>query len=622
MADAVITQTPPASAIRDELVDIVLKDLLGPAGGPREELEDRPSDRYLVGQLAPRRQEIVPEENDELRLGGEDVGDDGTAEPTAPASRTLFPSSFGMSFSVSLEAQAIQIEASWGQYMREQSAEGILVWRRHPRGGTSNPIALRGGRIEDWSPDVDCPEVVVQGLMRKREDHWSVTLFLVNRQDEKRPKDQYWLYQPELSVSSPDNEPIFSRRPVRRASEKGDPALVAEDKQMAMLYRRRLEFAVGHGVSVHADTAPDQTERATRLTTRVVPKHEVAKVDSPTEADFPKLKGLTVDMKELSETPTAEIGERLQPLLVAYKDWIDKREAKIEVGELEGHEEAARTGVANAGQTLERIRSGLELLQKNEKAATAFCFANRAMWLQRVRSIYSEQKRRNENADLAEVDVPENRSWRPFQLAFVLLNLPGLTDLDHPDRTGQEKVVCDLLWFPTGGGKTEAYLGLAAYTMAIRRLQGTVEGRSGEHGLAVLMRYTLRLLTLQQFQRATALVCACEVVRREALSEGNRLWGETPFRIGLWVGQEVTPNSNEEASEAIKTKRGEERPGRSGTPHQLSNWPLVRVEYFPRKRRSSRKIRGGAAAARSSIARMYWGSALSAGAKHPARGCR
>src|SRR5205823_8719687 len=91
--------------------------------------------------------------------------------------------------------------------------------------------------------------------------------------------------------------------------------------------------------------------------------------------------------------------------------------------------------------------------------------------------------------------------------------------------------LADLLWFPTGGGKTEAYLGLSAYTMGLRRLQGTVEGRSGEDGVAVLMRYTLRLLTIQQFQRATALLCACESIRRDSLEHGDARWGRTPFRI-------------------------------------------------------------------------------------------
>jgi hypothetical protein len=134
-----------------------------------------------------------------------------------------------------------------------------------------------------------------------------------------------------------------------------------------------------------------------------------------------------------------------------------------------------------------------------------------------------------------------------------MLNLPSVTRLDHPDRSHETEAIADLLWFATGGGKTEAYLGLSAYTLALRRLQGEIEGRAGDHGIAVLMRYTLRLLTLQQFQRATALLCACEVIRRGDTAK----WGTVPFRLGLWVGikgrlaARWRPGSDERAQERI-----------------------------------------------------------------------
>ena len=124
-------------------------------------------------------------------------------------------------------------------------------------------------------------------------------------------------------------------------------------------------------------------------------------------------------------------------------------------------------------------------------------------------------------------------------MAFILINLPALTSLHHPDRGTDSYAGADLLWFPTGGGKTEAYLGLAAYTMAIRRLQKNAGGRDGENGVAVLMRYTLRLLTLQQFQRAATLMCACEQIRQQNVER----WGETPFRLGLWVGRRRPPTA-------------------------------------------------------------------------------
>src|SRR5438445_205039 len=149
----------------------------------------------------------------------------------------------------------------------------------------------------------------------------------------------------------------------------------------------------------------------------------------------------------------------------------------------------------------------------------------------------------------------ETASWRPFQLAFVLLNLPALTDPGHPERRADHTATVDLLFFPTGGGKTEAYLGLTAFTFAIRRLQGVmgtgVHARDGRAGVAVLMRYTLRLLTAQQFQRAAALVCAAEALRQDALEHGDDRWGVEPFRIGMWVGQSVAPNWYQDAEKQI-----------------------------------------------------------------------
>jgi hypothetical protein len=156
-----------------------------------------------------------------------------------------------------------------------------------------------------------------------------------------------------------------------------------------------------------------------------------------------------------------------------------------------------------------------------------------------------------------------------------LLNLPDLVDLHGDSRSHPTEAVADLLWFPTGGGKTEAYLGLTAFTLALRRLQGVVAGRSGEEGVAVLMRYTLRLLTLQQFQRAAALVCACERLRQQALEGGDPRWGREPFRLGLWVGARTTPNKTRDSANAVKQLRGNDsyQALRTGTPLQLASCP-------------------------------------------------
>ena len=582
------------SNIREDLLSIFHRDLLGPAGGPDEEIaESRVRERYLTGMLAPRKQAaaeeddepadepsdriIQPEMEDELAAAGPGNTEDGTPERGVISSPTLFPCSFGLTFGASLRATAIEVEASWGQYLREtsqfarkQDGTPKLIWKRYPRGRTIAPIRLVPDKSFEQSIDSDSPEVLLKGRIRRYHNHWSVTLFLVNNQIEpKRRRDEAWVFQPELTVRSPDGEAIFERRSLTRATRGADSDEMA---MLDMLYRKRLEFATGHGVSVHVE-ADNAGTCAYSVATRVIPQSEVRQSTSPTPADFPALQDLALDMKVLAETPQTELRTKLMPLVEAYRLWIEGREREAQTPELQNHKTGADNAIRHCRETLSRLVDGIELVAINGHAAQAFAFANRAMYLQRVRSLMAEEVRNGRTPDRAAIDIEKNRSWRVFQLAFLLINLRSLTDLQHPDRTGEESAVCDLLWFPTGGGKTEAYLGLTAFALAIRRLQGDIEGRSGGEGLVVLTRYTLRLLTLQQFERTAALVCACEALRRQ----DEVRWGRSPFRLGLWVGQKTTPNTNEQADEAVKTARKTNRGfaprGGTGSPHQLSSCP-------------------------------------------------
>jgi hypothetical protein len=268
----------------------------------------------------------------------------------------------------------------------------------------------------------------------------------------------------------------------------------------------------------------------------------------------------------------------LAPLVSGYRSWLARQAARIGTEpDLAPHTEAAEIAVDQAGRIADRLEASLQLLREDAVAREAFRFANHAMWQQRVRTIGAAAVRAGRfddiHAALAEVDVPRNRSWRPFQVAFLILNMPALTDPRHPERSADAGLV-DLLFFPTGGGKTEAYLGLTAYTFAVRRLQGSRWGRDGSDGVAVLMRYTLRLLTAQQFQRAAALVAACEVRRCELLVGGDTRWAGAPFRIGLWVGSSVTPNRAATAAQGVANAKlsGRAGLGRS-TPLQLTVCP-------------------------------------------------
>ena len=268
------------------------------------------------------------------------------------------------------------------------------------------------------------------------------------------------------------------------------------------------------------------------------------------------------------------------PLVEGYGAWIagQRERARTGVDGLDGNEATSAEILAEAEASLVRIAEGIDLLSNDPRACEAFRFANLAMADQRVHGLWAEHRRREGTEPFSAFDVPKNHQWRPFQLAFLLLSMPAIADPRHPDRGESASARCDLLWFPTGGGKTEAYLGLAAFTMAMRRLQGPLGGRRADAGVAVLMRYTLRVLTLQQFQRAAALMCACETLRRADPAQ----WGDEPFRIGLWVGQATTPNTVEQAHEAIRNQHGDGyvRTG-GGRPDQLAACPWCGCELRP-----------------------------------------
>ena len=299
-------------------------------------------------------------------------------------------------------------------------------------------------------------------------------------------------------------------------------------------------------MAVEPDQAPGVWDRATALRTAIIPSAEVERMEPPTAEEIPLLGEAVFDMKLLAELPDGGFSQALSPLVQAYAAWIDGQEAQLAAPppDLAAYVQNGVQAVADCRETLARIAAGIAVLDQDPQAAEAFRLANRAMHRQRIRSIYAREVRQQKQPSLDAIDVAGNRSWRPFQLAFVLLNLPALANPLHPERSNSNAAIADLLWFPTGGGKTEAYLGVAAFTMAMRRLQGTLGGYSGLAGVAVLMRYTLRLLTLQQFQRATTLMCACELIRQE----DPQKWGTEPFRIGLWVGQSSTPNWTEDLS--------------------------------------------------------------------------
>jgi hypothetical protein len=594
--DLTLPLAPTPAGLRRELEQLVVGDLLGPAGGRDETLPGRTRvrDRYLVGMLAPAGTLAVdPSRADGAAVNGDTApAEDSSLDDATAAQPNLFPSSFGFTCVLAAGTDQLVVSGRWGRYRKEKAeaeadARAGTVWRRHPASGRAT-IALAAGEIGPMGLDAEQPEVVVRGRAAPTATGgWLVTLFLVNEQSTpKQNKDESWLFQAELSVEATEGAAAFVGRdeaipPISAAGEVGELQL------LDMQYRHRVEFAAGHGVAVHAEVAKSDPSRATRITTTVIPSAVVAATEAPTEADETlspmvrdALARVVLDMETLAGVADLAVREALTPLADAYEQWLDEQEARITHGRarLAGHEDAAAVALAQARDMAGRLRAGIDVLEVDPDAAEAFRFANHTMWLQRAHTLAANRRRDEPEVDLdaalAAFAAPEHHSWRPFQLAFLLVNLPALAEPTHSERTTDDGLV-DLLFFPTGGGKTEAYLGLTAFTLAIRRLQGTVDGYDGRSGgVAVLMRYTLRLLTAQQFQRAAALICACERLRQDHAASGDERWGDTPFRLGMWVGSNVTPNTNIDAGFALEDARGQgRRRGGRSSPAQLVSCP-------------------------------------------------
>lgn len=591
MSEQRILGIPPQAEIRDEMQQLISNDLHGPLGGEEEELaSENPINCYPLGRLAPKDQLTEPEEQDSLA----DADTDDTEvdqEPSAPNAPSLTPSALGFTAYVDAACTRLDVHATWGRYHKDRpeqpessSSPGPskkMVQRRVPMEGTVS-IPLRDGIIAGVVANAEQPEVVVRGRIRRHEGNWLVSLFLENA-NLQPPKTKWhvpsWIFQVQVTASA-GGEAVFLPRP--ESGSGGDAEDRHEQQRLAMSYRLHPEFAVGSAAAVHATPAPDNPRRATAISTRTMPDYEIPATDAPnpeTDTDLPELAELELGMAKLSELAgqgAQPVIDALSPLVRGYRGWIERNRAAIDDPDqhLSGFTETARENLDIAEQAADRIEAGIELL-RDDQARHAFAFTNEAMHLQRVHTQVAERRRKDASLDLEETAnrvIAENTSrWRPFQLAFVLLNLPALHEPTHPDRSGaSNEAIADLLWFPTGGGKTEAYLGLTAFTLAMRRIQpggGALE--TGE-GVAVIMRYTLRLLTLQQFERATTLICATEHLRRR----DPDTWGEQPFRIGLWVGGGVTPNTTDQVKDWIREiRKSQGRPYVRGSPHQLSKCP-------------------------------------------------
>ncbi len=567
--------------VRENLADILERELLGPVDGPEELLPVSPRQLYLVGHIAPwklaeeRVDLAVVEDGDGLAevrgdidgphaqrgvpaVAADETGADAEEDDVddrAPKQGLMIPASMGLRFQVPDDLELFTVTASWGTYESVATGEidkrgrAVRRYRRTPVEITE-PIA-----VADLTPGRTYTRPLT-GQVCLRVDVYNdaqlgrrlIEIALCN--DRVTPPTipvSEWLFQTKLHVDA-GGDAVFL--PVRDVLADEWPEHDPEMQRLHVQYRNRLEFAVGRTCSVDWTQAPG-TRRASAVWTTWLPVAETPQTQARA------VEGALLGMDALAAASPDAVRAGLAPLVDGYGTWLDEQAAHAT--QLPPHLRDLGAEIVDDARTAHgRLAAGLAHVVDDPEAYRCFLFMNAVMRDQRIHSQIASLRSSDPTLSYAhaqrqveETEAETPSAWRPFQLAFILMQLPALTEPGAGVRSGSLARV-ELLFFPTGGGKTEAYLGLAAYTFAIRRRQAVVESTggplNGSDGVAVLMRYTLRLLTAQQFQRATALVCAAELARRR----DEATWGSVPFRIGLWVGTDVSPKRWEEANEQLQ----------------------------------------------------------------------
>ena len=522
---------------RREIAEAVRQELEGPGAGPsandveHEAIDENPLERYAVGILFPRKRRAT---------GESDVVDENTAPPSYQGRRTAvdetidaqvnltnqyYPSALGLSFFARGASPALTVAVRAAIYARVEN-----LWRRSPVcADVVLPAGLEGMVTTHVADGLD---LVAMARRYESEDTTFYTVTVVNTYASERQRDnERAFFQVGLRVgSSQPGTPVIAeyRQPLGLADDE-------ESRSYELLYRERKTYAVGHGCAAAWTSADGGC--STEVFTEHLPHYDVPSLSF----EFPPgVAAPDVRMSSLAGdgVEVAGVIAGLRQFCALYEQWIQNR--RTESTSLpKTLRDTAAMHCSKCEIALSKMRCSVELLETDGTVRTAFMLANRAMGMQRLRSELHRDGRYPEEGDFPEPreDADLAPSWRPFQLGFILSCLESVANSASPDRD-----TVDILWFTTAAGKTEAYLGLTAFAVFLRRMRNPTHG----HGTSVIMRYTLRLLTAQQFQRASSLVCACEWIRCHGADFGVSL-GSAPITIGLWIGSESTPNTTQDA---------------------------------------------------------------------------
>ncbi|MEE1059784.1 MAG: DISARM system helicase DrmA [Treponema sp.] len=554
--------------VRQQILDAVREDLIGPRADGKVLTED-PSKTYIAGILFPTDSNFSEEEEFDQTQDIETLADEehqtedgeseGIYEETDDLQRKKFkkPCSLGVSCYVAKSTKKIKATVNWGSYTateiptqaqpseepkeegEEKEAKKKSKKYEYSRTQNTETIEIDFDSVNKNRriPLKSNPKIYIYVITRMLKTGYRMVTVYVQNADApgaKIPEWQNTMYQTELILNGINNEDCFIAEYICRENE------IAEE----FYYKSRPVFARGRQCAA-VWNFKCTGKAVNEVRSSFIPDYEIAGVKAEIEEiekySFSAFKMKFPDNKEWTF-------EQLSKLLSMYENWIHSlSSASINT-------ETYNAIIGKCNDSLGRMKNGIDLLRNDEKAFKAFLFMNEAMYSQRAIAEYAKIQGSNiKDEVMLDADKKPRHllEWRPFQIAFILLNLVGIADKTSTDRT-----IVDLLYFPTGGGKTEAYLGLIAFTVGLRRLnasEDSVFNRDG--GVTVFLRYTLRLLTTQQRDRLLKLIIAMETIRNSYEKKGNPVFGKERISIGFWVGGQLTPNDFTEYNDQFKKKK-------------------------------------------------------------------
>lgn len=501
------------------------------------------------------------------------TGDAGDDDFDLTGANEYRPSTMAVSFLAELpQGTRISVQARGGRYQRRKvtiAGKERTWWLRSPvsidASFPADALSSGSNRLVRPAPgdltmaNVEDLPLEVTAYTRPRDDGSSlITVSLINRSSPPSigGPDEHCLFQTRFRVRVQTGDATTeSILPYPERPRHDSGATDTEQESFDLLYRKMKTFGVGHGCAADWD-GPAET-RVSEVRAEPMPAIETPSITPQIFIDSGegKRREITVPMGPLAGLDPNDDGfAAVESVIKLYEEWLQGQRAVVPSLDSR-YTPAAQRHLDDCERALNRMRRGLDFVRTGH-ARRAFELANEAILLQQLRTRRTARPtvldgirfRVTEPLEIPDWRTAQDRgSWRPFQIAFLLCAVESVADPDHDERETVE-----LIWFPTGGGKTEAYLGLAAFALFYRRLQDP-----GDHGVEVLMRYTLRLLTQQQFQRASSLACAMEFIRQR-----ERDLGEDEFSIGIWLGGDSTPNRRDDARRSLrKLNQGDDSEG-------------------------------------------------------------